>query len=327
MNAMIYIRGNHADYDEWRDAYGAAGSGFDDVLPYFSEGRAQHPPRLALPRDRRSAARRGPDLRPRAEHGVRRGRCRRRAQAQRRLQRRRAGGRRALPGHVPEGPALVRRGRLHPPGSSAPQPHRPHRGLRDRASCWRATAPSASPTPAAASSLVARTDAEVVLSGGAINSPQLLMLPASAPAPTCATWASTSPSSRRASARTCRTIPRRASSATPGTRPTSPRCWAWATSLRWKATGKGPLSSNVGEAGGVLHLARRPRSSGHPAARRADRLLRQRHARAVRRALTTARHAGQRPELGPRQAALGRPDLAPRDRPGLLRRPAPTSRR
>src|SRR6478609_3742360 len=50
MNAMIYIRGNHADYDEWRDAYGAA---------------------------------------------------------------------------------LVRRGRLHPPGRRAPQPGRPHRGLRD----------------------------------------------------------------------------------------------------------------------------------------------------------------------------------------------------
>lgn len=35
MNAMIYIRGNSADYDEWRDSYGAKGWGFDDVLPYF----------------------------------------------------------------------------------------------------------------------------------------------------------------------------------------------------------------------------------------------------------------------------------------------------
>ena len=35
MNAMIYIRGNRADYDEWRDAYGAEGWGYDDVLPYF----------------------------------------------------------------------------------------------------------------------------------------------------------------------------------------------------------------------------------------------------------------------------------------------------
>ncbi|TXL57966.1 GMC family oxidoreductase [Aeromicrobium terrae] len=37
MNAMIYIRGNRADYDEWRDAYGAEGWGYDDVLPYFKK--------------------------------------------------------------------------------------------------------------------------------------------------------------------------------------------------------------------------------------------------------------------------------------------------
>ncbi|KQZ68773.1 GMC family oxidoreductase [Nocardioides sp. Root151] len=35
MNAMIYIRGNRADYDTWRDDYGATGWGYDDVLPYF----------------------------------------------------------------------------------------------------------------------------------------------------------------------------------------------------------------------------------------------------------------------------------------------------
>jgi choline dehydrogenase len=31
VNAMVYIRGNHADYDEW----GAAGWGWDDLFPYF----------------------------------------------------------------------------------------------------------------------------------------------------------------------------------------------------------------------------------------------------------------------------------------------------
>jgi choline dehydrogenase len=40
MNAMIYIRGHRHDYDEWAER-GAAGWGYDDVLPYFkrAEGR------------------------------------------------------------------------------------------------------------------------------------------------------------------------------------------------------------------------------------------------------------------------------------------------
>ena len=40
MNAMIYIRGNRADYDSWRDQYGATGWAYDDVLPYFKRRRA-----------------------------------------------------------------------------------------------------------------------------------------------------------------------------------------------------------------------------------------------------------------------------------------------
>jgi choline dehydrogenase len=34
INAMVYIRGNRADYDEWRDA-GCEGWGYEDLLPYF----------------------------------------------------------------------------------------------------------------------------------------------------------------------------------------------------------------------------------------------------------------------------------------------------
>jgi choline dehydrogenase len=37
INAMIYIRGNRADYDEWA-AMGCEGWGYEDVLPYFKRG-------------------------------------------------------------------------------------------------------------------------------------------------------------------------------------------------------------------------------------------------------------------------------------------------
>ncbi|HEY2313361.1 MAG TPA: GMC family oxidoreductase N-terminal domain-containing protein [Streptosporangiaceae bacterium] len=35
INAMIYIRGSRHDYDVWRDDYGCEGWGYTDLLPYF----------------------------------------------------------------------------------------------------------------------------------------------------------------------------------------------------------------------------------------------------------------------------------------------------
>ncbi len=35
INAMIYIRGSRHDYDSWRDDYGCEGWGYTDLLPYF----------------------------------------------------------------------------------------------------------------------------------------------------------------------------------------------------------------------------------------------------------------------------------------------------
>jgi choline dehydrogenase-like flavoprotein len=35
MNTQLYVRGNRADYDAWRDLLGLDGWGYDDVLPFF----------------------------------------------------------------------------------------------------------------------------------------------------------------------------------------------------------------------------------------------------------------------------------------------------
>jgi choline dehydrogenase len=45
INAMIYIRGNKYDYDTWRDEYGCDGWGYNEILPYFvrAEGNSRGP--------------------------------------------------------------------------------------------------------------------------------------------------------------------------------------------------------------------------------------------------------------------------------------------
>ena len=45
INAQVYMRGTPADYNAWRDEFGCAGWGYDDILPYFK--KAEDNQRLA----------------------------------------------------------------------------------------------------------------------------------------------------------------------------------------------------------------------------------------------------------------------------------------
>ena len=122
INAMIYMRGQAADYDGWRQL-GLSGWGWDDVLPYLPEARG--------PRRRRT-----PSIAAGGEWRVEHPRMRwdildavREAAAaigirqDRRLQHRRQRGLVLFPGQPEARPALERRPRLPEAGpDSAPQP-------------------------------------------------------------------------------------------------------------------------------------------------------------------------------------------------------------
>ncbi|TCK04804.1 GMC family oxidoreductase [Marinobacterium mangrovicola] len=40
VNGMIYIRGQHQDYDDWKEKWGCEGWGYEDVLPFFRKAEA-----------------------------------------------------------------------------------------------------------------------------------------------------------------------------------------------------------------------------------------------------------------------------------------------
>ncbi len=174
INGMIYIRGHARDYDGWRQM-GCDGWSFADVLPYFKRAETNenggddfhgHEGPLHVSNGRSA----NPLFRSFIQAGVRRRPC-----ADRRLQRRAAGRLRALSAHDPRRQALERRkgvsasraraeefdDRVQCPGRAHPVRRQACRRRRIRQK---------------KQSQKARATREVILCGGAVNTPQVLML-------------------------------------------------------------------------------------------------------------------------------------------------------
>ena len=133
INAMLYVRGHASDYDHWRQL-GNEGWSYNDVLPYFKKAENNErgadefhgtggPLNVA---DQVDPSKLNEAFLKAARAG--------RPQAQRRLQRRRAGRRRLLPGDA-EGQAALEHGqRLSAAGGRArPQQRRRHHQRAGRA--------------------------------------------------------------------------------------------------------------------------------------------------------------------------------------------------
>jgi choline dehydrogenase len=248
MNAMIYIRGNRADFDGWRDQAGAVGWGYDDVLPYFIRSEANT--RLGAPYHGRSGPLRVEDRRythPLSEAWV---------------ESAIAGGMKPnddFNGAEQEGAGqyqvTCRKGRRWSVDKAYLQPvlDRENLTVRTGALASRVVLEQGRAVGVAylhgSEERVAYVEREVVLSGGAVNSPQLLMLSGIGPAAHL----------REHGIEVLRDLPGVGQNL--HDHPAVPLVWHTrdTTDLaeynnllnfgRAKATGTGPLVSNVGEAG------------------------------------------------------------------------------
>ena len=123
INGMIYMRGNHADYDEWRQR-GCEGWDFESVLPYFRKAEDNERGAERIPRRRRAAARLQPAIRVGDRQAAAGGLHPGRHSAQPGLQRRTAGRLRLLPDDDEQSPPLEHRRRLSAAGAQAAEPDR-----------------------------------------------------------------------------------------------------------------------------------------------------------------------------------------------------------
>ena len=185
INGLLYVRGQHEDYDRWRQR-GNAGWGYDDVLPYFKKAEDQQRGAERISWRRRPAAGVGLAACRSAVGGLRRGGGRDRHSHQSRFQRRHPGRRGLFPDHdATRPPRQHARSPISVPREAAAIcMSRPRR--RRSASRSRESAPARSNTGKAARCKTARARREILVSSGAYNSPQLLQLSGVGPGGTVA---------------------------------------------------------------------------------------------------------------------------------------------
>ena len=121
INAMIYMRGQAADYDHWRQL-GLTGWGWDDVLPFFKQARRSFPRRQRASRRRRRMAHRGAARALGPARRVPRGGGAGRHPADRRFQHRRQRRLGLFPRQPEARPALVGGARLPQAGAEPAEP-------------------------------------------------------------------------------------------------------------------------------------------------------------------------------------------------------------
>lgn len=252
MNAMMYVRGARADFDGWQRDFGAVGWAYDDVLPYFLRSEdntrgtgAFHGAGGPLHVEDR-----------RYTHATTRAWVEAAREAGLAANDDFNGATQLGAGHYQ---VTCHRGRRWSTADAflgADATRRPNLTVRTGALTTRVLVESGRAIGVAyladGQTSCAWAEAEVVLSGGAINSPQLLMLSGIGPAEHLAEHG----------IEVAVDLP--GVGANLHDHPVTPMMWRTtekdvavdhvtpARLLQWQATGRGPLSSNVGETGGFV---------------------------------------------------------------------------
>ena len=175
INAMIYMRGQAADYDHWRQL-GLTGWGWDDVLPFFKQHEDHFLGRERASRRRRRMAGRAAARALGAARCVPRGGGAGRHSADRRLQHRRQRGLAPISTSTRSAAGAGRRRAASSSRcSSAPNLRLETGCLVERVDVRRPARRRRALPAGRRDASIARCRGEVILSAGAIGSPQILL--------------------------------------------------------------------------------------------------------------------------------------------------------